>query len=27
VDSRGYIYMNDDKWGLFVLRYTGKEPK
>jgi len=26
VDSRGYIYMNDDKWGLFVLRYTGKEP-
>jgi hypothetical protein len=27
VDARGYIYMNDDKWGLFVLRYTGKEPK
>jgi hypothetical protein len=27
VDSRGYIYMNDDKWGLFVLRYTGKDPK
>ncbi|HTP84048.1 MAG TPA: hypothetical protein VMQ11_13950 [Alphaproteobacteria bacterium] len=23
----GYVYMNDDKWGLFVLRYTGKEPK
>jgi len=27
VDARGYVYMNDDKWGLFVLRYTGKEPK
>ena len=27
VDSRGNIYMNDDKWGLFVLRYTGEEPK
>jgi hypothetical protein len=27
VDARGYIYMNDDKWGLFILRYTGKEPK
>ena len=27
VDSRGYIYMNDDKWGLFILRYTGQEPK
>lgn len=26
VDARGYVYMNDDKWGLFVLRYTGKEP-
>ena len=27
VDARGYIYMNDDKWGLFILRYTGQEPK
>ncbi len=27
VDARGNIYMNDDKWGLFVLRYTGEEPK
>ncbi len=27
VDARGYVYMNDDKWGLFVLRYTGKEPR
>jgi hypothetical protein len=27
VDARGYIYMNDDKWGLFILRYTGEEPK
>lgn len=27
VDARGNIYMNDDKWGLFVLRYTGPEPK
>lgn len=26
VDTRGYIYMNDDKWGTFVLKYTGKEP-
>jgi hypothetical protein len=24
VDSRGNIFMNDDKWGMFVLRYTGK---
>jgi hypothetical protein len=23
VDTRGNIFMNDDKWGLFVLRYTG----
>jgi hypothetical protein len=27
VDARGNIYMNDDKWGLFVLRYTGETPK
>ena len=27
VDARGNILMNDDKWGLFVLRYTGVEPK
>ena len=26
IDTRGNIYMNDDKWGTFVLRYTGKEP-
>jgi hypothetical protein len=26
VDARGNIYMNDDKWGLWVMRYTGKEP-
>ena len=27
VDARGNIYMHDDKWGLFIMRYTGKEPK
>ena len=27
VDARGNIYMNDDKWGLFVLRYSGEAPK
>jgi hypothetical protein len=27
VDARGNIFMNDDKWGLFVLHYTGPEPK
>jgi hypothetical protein len=27
VDARGNIFMNDDKWGLFVLRYTGEAPK
>jgi hypothetical protein len=26
VDARGNIYMNDDKWGLWIMRYTGKEP-
>jgi hypothetical protein len=26
VDTRGNIYLNDDKWGTFVLRYTGKMP-
>lgn len=25
--ARGYIHMNDDKWRLFILRYTGKEPR
>ena len=27
IDTRGNIYLNEDKWGTFVLRYTGKEPK
>ena len=27
VDARGNIYLNEDKWGTFVLRFTGKEPK
>ena len=27
VDARGNIYMNDDKWGFFVLRYTGEAPQ
>jgi hypothetical protein len=27
VDARGNVYLNDDKWGTFVLRFTGKEPK
>jgi hypothetical protein len=28
VDTRGYIYLNDDKWGTFILKYTGKgQPK
>ena len=26
VDARGNIFLNDDKWGTFVLRYTGKVP-
>jgi hypothetical protein len=26
VDTRGNIYLNDDKWGMFVLQYTGKVP-
>jgi hypothetical protein len=26
VDARGNIYLHEDKWGLFVLRYTGKVP-
>jgi len=26
VDTRGNIYLNDDKWGTFVLQYTGKVP-
>ena len=26
VDARGNIFLHDDKWGLFVLRFTGKEP-
>ncbi|HEX3970235.1 MAG TPA: hypothetical protein VHX19_02870 [Stellaceae bacterium] len=26
VDTRGNIYMNDDKWGLWIMRYTGKQP-
>ena len=28
VDTRGNIYICDDKWGVFILRYTGKgQPK
>jgi hypothetical protein len=28
VDTRGNIYICDDKWGIFILRYTGKgQPK
>ena len=26
VDARGNIYLNDDKWGTFVLRYDGPKP-
>ncbi|HVA14606.1 MAG TPA: hypothetical protein VNF99_15270 [Stellaceae bacterium] len=26
VDARGNIFMNDDKWGLWIMRYTGKQP-
>ncbi len=26
VDTRGNIYLNDDKWGTFILQYTGKTP-
>ena len=26
VDTRGNIYLNDDKWGTFILQYTGKVP-
>lgn len=24
VDTRGYVYISDDKWGVWVLRYTGE---
>jgi hypothetical protein len=24
VDTRGYIYITDSAWGIWVLRYTGK---
>jgi hypothetical protein len=27
VDARGNIFLNDDKWGTFVLQYTGKVPE
>ena len=27
VDTRGNVYVNDDKWGTWILRYTGKTPK
>ena len=27
VDARGNIYLNDDKWGTFILQYTGKVPE
>jgi hypothetical protein len=27
VDTRGNVYVNDDKWGTWILRYTGKMPK
>ncbi|HKT19157.1 MAG TPA: hypothetical protein VJR47_14010, partial [Stellaceae bacterium] len=27
VDARGNVYVNDDKWGTWILRYTGKMPK
>jgi hypothetical protein len=26
VDARGNIYLNDDKWGTFILQYTGRVP-
>ena len=26
VDTRGNIYLNDDKWGTFILQYTGNVP-
>src|SRR5262244_3188518 len=25
VDSRGYIYVTDKQWGLWILRYTGPD--
>jgi hypothetical protein len=25
VDTRGYIYMTDKQWGLWILRYTGPD--
>jgi glucose/arabinose dehydrogenase len=25
VDTRGYIYVTDKQWGLWILRYTGPE--
>ena len=26
IDTRGNIYLNDDKWGMFILQYAGKVP-
>jgi len=25
VDTRGYVYVNDKNWGVFVLRYSGPD--
>jgi hypothetical protein len=25
VDTRGYIYVTDKQWGLWILRYTGPD--
>jgi hypothetical protein len=25
VDTRGYIYVTDKQWGLWILRYTGSD--
>ena len=25
VDTRGYVYLDDKHWGLFILRYTGPD--
>jgi hypothetical protein len=25
VDTRGYVYVDDKQWGMFILRYNGPD--
>jgi hypothetical protein len=27
VDTRGYVYVTDKQWGLWILRYTGRSTR